>query len=339
MNVHEYLGLKSPTVGDIGVEVEIEGARLPNLTDNEGVPNNPYWLVTHDGSLRNGLEYVFQGPFPFDRVLPALESLDEAFKANKSVLSPSMRCSTHIHVNMHDKTFCQALVYATAYYILEEALSHNCGRNRAGNLFALRLVDSYGVVPNHIIPAITQNRMSNFGADAIRYAGLNFKALVTKGTLEFRMLGTTTPLTDKTLEWVTLLYNLRQNSLARFQTPVDIVESFSGDGARQFAVDMLGQELADKWVFSVDKWEEMCYRGVRLVQDYTYEVDDWLQVGTKKDKIKSPKITDWVVQNNIGVGGRFRAPPPPNEPMPVEHDYDDIDLDLELEEEIIALDG
>ena len=97
-----------------GVEFELEGSNLPDAVLG--------WTTTHDGSLREGgIEYVTAKPLELERVLEAIDRMEEATK--KSKIFNTGYAGTHVHVNVSDLTITQMFSFALLFLALEDVIA------------------------------------------------------------------------------------------------------------------------------------------------------------------------------------------------------------------------
>src|ERR1043165_8409309 len=123
-----------PTDWEVGIEIEMEGSRLPGKVV-QPISNGQIWTVHTDGSLRNGgLEYLLSAPIPKAYVTEALEILYGTFKSNGSRLNPSNRCSTHIHINCDGLKINELTSLICLWGVIEDVMVNWCGERRVGNL-------------------------------------------------------------------------------------------------------------------------------------------------------------------------------------------------------------
>lgn len=171
------------TPGVFGVEIEAEGENLPVAVFG--------WDVHKEGSLRGeAKEYVTVGAVTMDELKESMDLLTHQIKVlNTNVHENSYRASTHIHVNMQQKTHQEILGCIFAFLMVEPVWMRLCGETRDGNLFCLPSYDC-GDMPQYIRSYIeTLYRYGNLAGVQGRgkYASLNTNPLVGGfGTLEFR---------------------------------------------------------------------------------------------------------------------------------------------------------
>ena len=219
--------------GDVGIEIEVEGANLPgNIAQ--------YWTATHDGSLRGeSMEYVFKKPLAVAKVPEAMDVLNGAFKAHGSKLDFSYRCSVHVHVNVGQLDVDALIAFMYAYLLLERPLMKYCGEERIGNRFALRFEDAEALEDAiHAIIAHKARAFQFIKQDQYRYSSMNIDALKKFGSLEFRgMKGTNDK--DVVSNWAKALVNLRDFS-EKLGNPKEVYDYFCHFGPEKFLQDALG---------------------------------------------------------------------------------------------------
>lgn len=214
-NVHPSYKIK----GDLGVEIEVEGDRLPRP--------NEYWRSERDGSLRGeSMEYVLEQPLSMPDVREALAHLDEAYKNNDTHVHESVRAGVHVHVNVQHLNLVELYTFITAYVILEDLLVNFCGEYREGNLFCLRIKDADYLLYKLEEVARDKN-YREFNNDILRYASMNVLSLHKFGSLEFRAMRGTRDL-NLIGDWAEILLNLR-NVSGKFATPAELYQYASAN--------------------------------------------------------------------------------------------------------------
>ena len=220
--------LKIPNL--YGIEIEMEGTNLPS---SAGI----HWNTVRDGSLRacpEANEYVFKEAKKYSKAVRALELLYNNHLSEAS-LSPSYRCSVHIHLNVTWFKLARLYNLVTLYYILESMLFKRYGQKRQGNLFCLSLKDSPLTVKRILKGMISDPLRSIFHND-YKYMALNYTSITKFGSIEFRLMdGQTNP--NKIIEFLDLLEILSDHS-KRFRTPLDIFHEFSEKGCMDFVRDL-----------------------------------------------------------------------------------------------------
>lgn len=274
---------RTPTKGEVGIEIEVEGSKLPKPGSSgipvghglTAMPGLAQWGYTHDGSLRGeeNAEYVLVRPIPFSDVPTAIDALWGAFRSKNSKIDDSNRTSCHVHLNCQDFHMNRLTSLMALYFAFEEVLTEWCGEHRVGNLFCLRGKDAPGLV-TQVKKFIQSDGETQIGQH-LHYAGMNPNALVKFGSLEFRALrGVSDPavITD----WVAILERIYHLS-AEFKDPREICEMFSREGPFAFYENVLAGKAFDvkKAIgWSDDKIRDSMYEGVRIAQDLCY-CRDW----------------------------------------------------------------
>lgn len=255
---HQY-----KTNGDLGIEIEVEGRRLPDAPR--------YWKREQDGSLRGpeNAEYVFNAPLSKKTAIMALNVLDKAYVDNKSVVHDTVRAGVHVHVNVQDLSIVELYNMMTIYMVLEPLLIKHCGEGREGNLFCLRATDAKFLLFSLKVAA-RQRVFRHLVSDNLRYASMNVKALGTYGSLEFRALRGTRDL-KRVEAWALMLLELRE--LAKdIDSPNKVVELYSQLGAEGFVKKFTG-ELADELMHNFPNYEDLTHTGMRCAQQVAYAVN------------------------------------------------------------------
>lgn len=220
--------------GDIGIEVELEGGG--NLKLLPSIPK--YWKAKPEGSLRNGMEYVLARPTPMSELPAALEEFKLSMDASKP--KKTIRCSTHIHVNVLDKTVREVYNILAFYFLVEDLLVKTQGNVRMGNLFCLRMSDAEGMAPSIRRSIESEEYFRHFSMNHFKYGAVNLAAPSKFGSLEFRFLR---PITDPdTLKfWCELFYTMIQKaSKLSVETTTENVQKLS---AKDFLKTVWSEEV------------------------------------------------------------------------------------------------
>ena len=201
MQISEKFGVKATVGAVVGLELEVEGDNLPTVPRG-----NTTWEPKHDGSLRNGMEYVFRGPRGSVATKEALSEMAELMRQSGFRPSYSFRTSTHVHVNVAnlDEKVVHAMV--AIFHLFEDEYINYCSRTRRANRFCLGMKDADGVVGS-MRDFFYNGRVPN--ADRGKYAALNLCTLANFGTLEFRCLEGTNDW-NRVYTWVRALLALRK---------------------------------------------------------------------------------------------------------------------------------
>lgn len=231
------------TNGDVGLEIEVEGARLPRM-------ETMFWSTHHDGSLRGeSAEYVFAAPQPFKNVEPALDELHDRFKKNNSVLDFNYRTSVHVHLNVQRYTIQEIFILAALHFILDDIMVAYAGKDRQGNLFCLRASDAERL-PMALIAGAKTHKGPNPHyfrdiGEHVRYSSLNFYAMQKFGSVEWRGLrGTADKVTI--LEWMSLIEAI-DKAVRVFNSPLEVFDAYMEHGNLGFLKKIM-PEWYVQWV-------------------------------------------------------------------------------------------
>lgn len=212
-------GVPSPNLPDcaVGLEVELEGVLY-------SVPEK-YWTTKNDPSLRqkpHGLEYVLNKPVAFEELPKAIKEFTN--KAKSFAVKPSIRCSTHVHINVSNRTNRQIMSAIALYILLEEVLVTLQPRARIANLFCRRASDAESI-PLTLIQMVRTSKQSMdsfgwnyFSMDSWKYGAINLAAINRYGSLEFRFMKAMWTEDELNL-WTSALHNLVKYGL---DTPIQV---------------------------------------------------------------------------------------------------------------------
>ena len=198
----ELFGVPRTIGAVLGVELEVEGTNLPG----EAVCEGTSWKVTRDGSLRDGLEYVFRQPLGSVRAKEALVEMEDLFQKCGTKTNYSYRTSTHVHVNVANLQEEEVKVIVLMYYLFEDLYLGYCAKTRQANRFCLSMKDADVIVSQlQRFVQLTRAPTENEG----KYSALNLCTLSKYGTLEFRALEGTNDW-NKLYTWIRAIMALRK---------------------------------------------------------------------------------------------------------------------------------
>lgn len=190
--VAEYLGLPKgvikftgnellPDSGAVGIEVELE-----NLNDElEGWPRVDGWEKKDDGSLRDGREYVFDGPQSGDTALASINAIAEALDGN---VDPTFRCSTHIHLDIRDMEWSQYEKFVLAYMVFEDVFFDHCDAYRRQSNFCIPFQNNGWLAElfGRTILVREEHQKLRACQQWPKYSALNLQTTSSFGSVEFR---------------------------------------------------------------------------------------------------------------------------------------------------------
>tara|TARA_B100000929_G_C15511743_1_gene421156 strand:- start:34693 stop:35592 length:900 start_codon:yes stop_codon:yes gene_type:complete len=290
MTVAKMFGLRRTCNADVGIEIEVEGKRLPYDR-----VSSTYWHVEGDGSLRgdgleNACEFVLAEPMSLGKAKDALVHLDDCYEKNKSVVNDSPRAGVHIHVNCQNLSLLELYNFITAYLIFENCLVSFCGPDREGNLFCLRAKDAEYLIYSLCRALETGSYRRTLCTDELRYASMNVRALGSYGSLEFRAMRGTRDMGRIAL-WAEILVNLRDRSVS-FQNPVEMIMESSEGGFEALAEKLFGEHASV--IYAQPDWQAKAVEGMRRAQEVAFS-GDWEEIASlPKRQVGGVTVTeDW----------------------------------------------
>jgi len=223
-------------LGKVGIEVEVEGCtKLPILD---------LWESKEDHSLRNGgREFVTAGPMYGLNIRKALSGLfDSAVKLKWSEGYP--RAGIHVHLDVRDLDFesNELSRLVSNYMLIEHAMFAYCGEWRRQTMYCDALEDSQADFKSLgrflYSPPDSRDELIQLADGLSKYQALNFRPLISFGTIEFRALPTTFDF-DRVFNWIRIILALKRS--AQDATMDDPLRLLSSDGPIQYAQRILGE--------------------------------------------------------------------------------------------------
>ena len=190
----------------IGIEIELERVGIRNISNHNGVdyldgnkgvvlddfPFTKYFMVTKDGSLRNGgAEFISRLGLSLPTVLKATKELLTFYPDSgifKRIPEATYRTSVHVHYNGLNKRVKQLKLILFWYMMLEPLFFKHSGQ-RNTNIFTVPVTTATLLnTGSGLLTASTRLEvLSGFG-DWQKYSALNLQPLysTTGGSIEFR---------------------------------------------------------------------------------------------------------------------------------------------------------
>ncbi len=280
--LHELFGI-NPTNGDVGIEIECEGANLQPVMGNG-------WRTEDDNSLRgeypNGrCEWVFAKPLSLTDALSSLEYLEDVQKKGKAKFNFSFRTSVHVHVNVQKLTVDEILNMCYTYFLCERVLMNYCAPHRRGNRFCLRMEDAEGLMATIIkLTKAEEYQWPGLNPhDRIRYSALNLEALWKYGSLEFRGLEGNMDI-QRIHKWATAFVNIREFA-KKFANVQEIHDLYVKNRPDTFFKMAVGDVYR---VFEYEGYVNDLRRGFSLTIDipYAYRAKEVEEKGVIKTKAR-----------------------------------------------------
>lgn len=187
---------------DIGVEVELENARL-----NSENRLSTYWITKADGSLRGpgSREFVFASPLSLTKAIRAANALENSMY-RPPICSP--RCSTHVHTDMRGINSFRKLGVMTVAALIEPVLFLLVDEERQKSNFCVPLWRT----PDRAYQTIGKAVSQGFSVDSCamlnsKYSSINYRAIYYYGSLEFRMAPAMWKAEDL-VAWMTIVHEI-----------------------------------------------------------------------------------------------------------------------------------
>lgn len=313
--VADFYGLRSPRfrIPDlaVGVEIEAEGLRLPELMTD-------IWNTVPEGSLRHGgMEYIFKYPLDLSDIDKAFQEWDSATVFTE--FSESLRTSVHIHYNVRNFTILQLFNIIAAYWFFENPLVQLNGNTRVGNLFCLRVKDAE-YTSQSIIQDIRYERfLQELTSVELRYSALNFAALKKFGSIEFRFLkGYHQSTAIK--QWILALHQM-VGVAAEAPSPRAILSMYRNASTKEFLQTFFPETFVEK-ILTLGLGEV-----ARMLEENEIYVERLVAALETKTKYKRWKIEEDIPGNSVEIETPAPSYPPSQwilpEEMEPEEDYEE----------------
>lgn len=220
----------------VGFEAEVENyACLMRIEGNHGWSNKP------DGSLRSGIEFVFDAP---RKGLQVEQSI--AYITSKDVLAhvSSPRAGTHIHIDWLDVEESESLYrLAVIAAVIEPGIYAYAGPDRINNTFLVPLAKNDLRVLAEALGDNDEGSFQNWAANGSRYRGTNFTALRRFGSVEFRYFPAITSYVE-VMTWINLCLMLKRAAVTRTAdfSAMELAEALSNP---TFVRDFIANNFAE----------------------------------------------------------------------------------------------
>lgn len=297
LRVDRITGLEAPRVPDsYGLEIEAEGVPAGGLDWLRVLPG--VWATHVDNSLRDGIEFVSNGPRAFEDLPADIEALNGACKTLGFVPVFGFRTSLHVHMNASDLTVRQLMNLFTLYTIFEVPLVMMGGEERRGNVHCLTVHDTAGVIESLRDFLLGRTAFSQLLSRERRYAAFNWASLQAHNTIEFRSHRGTSDV-KTIMAWVTVLHHLRA-ACQTYDNPQSIVQDFSAKGLTAFTEGIFPNS-PDVWAI-VQQYQQEVWEGVRIAQEVAYARQEWSKPKAPKESKDTMEVT---LDGNAWLQGRM----------------------------------
>jgi hypothetical protein len=219
-------------VDNYGVEIEAEGIRY-DFNDSKNIHNGRFfeldvpetqslshWSAVKDGSLRNGVEFIFKGPKSYAASIKALEQIQSLFDLAAQQEKPiilSDRCSVHVHLDCRELTKNEVVNFIFCYLLIERILFNCVDIFRQKNTYCRPLNDSvFSGILMELLRVSSEEQRSIYNyitRSCDKYSALNLLPLTSYGSIEFRHHQGTTNTAD-IIKWIDLIRALKDTALS-----------------------------------------------------------------------------------------------------------------------------
>jgi hypothetical protein len=249
----------------IGVELEVEN--VDYYSHSSIYPNIFHlWKAVQDGSLREGTEFIFDGPMKGINITDALDVMEGFLGLYKRKDNPPKitdRCSVHVHLDVSDFDKDQLNNLIQVYYLVERVLFQYINPLRIKNNYCRALTDSSF---KYSLKRLLKNEspydlLSIIRNECDKYSALNVLPVAHFGSVEFRHHHGTLDM-QKVLEWINIIIALK---LASTNYSIkELLETYKESGAITMAQTIFkGSLLSDEATLSsLTDFDELVYKGI-----------------------------------------------------------------------------
>lgn len=232
----------------IGIEFELE--------DWNGSYPESGWETHSDASLRNGIEFVFNGGKYGRYAESALAHFERA--ANAAEFSVSERTSTHIHLDMGDgATIGDARKMFLITYLIEPAMFRMADENRKWCSYCQPLTD---MTQARISGILTADSTGGFVSTATggrhqeKYYAFNMKSLARHGTIEFRYFPGYQNMTEVD-KWINLVMEIKKAAQAVESIEELMAIAVDRDRIRRWLAEVMPMSVANGLLNGLDDYD------------------------------------------------------------------------------------
>lgn len=287
----------APKTGDLGLELEVEAKnKLPII-------NTASWRSDEDHSLRNGLEYISNGPFNVAGKRLKIKSLIEKIdKPEHKVIKDSHRTSFHVHKNILLFDVVETWVAINAFWLVENLLLELCHPERKGNLFCLRIKDAEGIIEDAVNDCKSKNPFFSFNQEQHKYGALNLGVITRYGSIEVRPKHGTLDV-EELDEWSTAVNDVFENARKNFTSPANLLDVYFRRGWRHI-VSLLFSDPTKTKLLAIRNGGELVEENALRILNIAY-AQSWDQYKIKIAKLYTNEKKDQQIKIN-DAGERIR---------------------------------
>lgn len=235
----------------VGVECEYEKVMNRDLPTKKAWSR--HWVYHDETSLKDhGAEYAFVSPLFGSDAQKALEGI--VAHATESKWACTKRTGLHVHLDVRNMGGPTLLGLALLYALYEPAIYKWVGDDRDFSVFCLPWYRAEGGVHsaasvlrsviNDTAAGTQETLLTLEGVD--RYAGLNLRAMLEHGSVEFRQLRMTHKY-PRIIDWINIIMSLKVGAENAPTCDGELLRRIEREGPRRVGRELMGPtfELLD----------------------------------------------------------------------------------------------
>lgn len=268
-----------------GIEIEVEGYNLPEPRKTN------YWNQVIEGSLRDGVEYITNGPLDSKNRTIALKLLYKALSSPNTTLSDDQsRCSVHVHVSVNNLTPMQICTGLTVSILLDSLLMKYCGTERESNLFCQPVVFLEEIITglSSYVENPTDRPFRNLTQDTYKYSSINIGSIYKNGSIEFRGMRFLDDAEDVD-EWCSNLFSLIHKSCNKWDSPKEFMDWYLNNSREDLLKYLFDENFANE-LLKLDNEHQLIRLNTPMSARLAYN-NDWEKFGTYYSFNKSASLS------------------------------------------------
>lgn len=290
---------------DIAVGVELEIENIDYYSNNSALPNIfVLWNAVPDGSLREGTEFIFDGPKKGMNITDALDTMQsflDVYKRNSKPPLITDRCSVHVHLDVTDLDKDQLNNLIQVYYLVERVLFQHINPLRIKNNYCRALTDSsFKYTLKHLLKNESPYDLIHIiKSECDKYSALNVLPVSNFGSVEFRHHHGTLDMA-KVLEWINIIMAIK---VAAITYPIqDLIALYKEEGSiKIMQLIFKGSLLSDdETLCNLADFEELVHKGILDLREI-HNLDELKLLNynhLRKSKSRSQKFLEGFKKEN-----------------------------------------
>jgi hypothetical protein len=302
--------LVSNSVG-VGVELELENIQYMVASPYDNYPKIfGLWRAVGDGSLREGIEYIFDGPLKGINITDALDIMQSflgVYSRNGKPVNITDRCSVHVHLDVTDLDKDQLNNLIQIYYLVERLLFQYINPLRIKNNYCRALTDSSFryTLKNLLKNSRSYDLVHIIQNECDKYSALNVLPVTSYGSVEFRHHHGTTDMA-KILDWINIIMSIK---LASLEYPIEYLLSLHKDFGSIKLIQTIfkGTLLSDPEVINgIFEYDKLINMGVLDLKEI-HNLDELKALNTTQSRKRASKkrvfLESFKKENGLSLMG------------------------------------